>query len=315
MTALSIPAGRSSSLKSSVSYPGCAGIGVDKTPFAANDNPAPNFEIERIDAAVLSNQDLSDRIAQVAPNALAAPVIVSNSFCAKVPIGDNDNDPATPATVVKAREMAEGALNMEALSDPNECGGRLSHPICPTAKGHHLFLKSTSSLSMHTDQVQAALPGEELSDWRKPAPHVQGLFCVANPGKTATFLSKLDTAADDLLASDISLLKEPRFSVSSQASYDACVSLTDQVVLKEDDKIGLIGRVSASKVYGATDRHQKAYNRFLEALEQHRITVVLQPGELMIWPALIYAHRRGHVGESKRLLFRTYFGPRNNVAR
>lgn len=175
------------------------------------------------------------------------------------------------------------------------------------------------------NQLHVDLVDRELS------PRYIALYCVRGDpqGGGASALSDLWAAADDLAVADRALLSRPVFSYwADEGVHGVGESLPRFAVLPERVDAGAPIRFT-SKMLPHLRRGElvtadsnsvpyitEAFDRFVSAAHDHRTTVRLAPGQLLVFDQWRYAHGRMPLGrwqgvvpaEQRRLLKQGYVG-------
>lgn len=275
------------------------------------------------EALIAAGEDL----ATVCQEVMSAPfVVLPNAFePSQLPDTPDWFTPVPDATGTYAGRAAAIAalafLSMETVSYGSENSGELFVSLTAIPGDGKFARKSQGKLRGHTDGVSFPFNGEtDASNSRiAPSPDVVTLVGLRNPKSVPTTVMVLQDALDRMSAEDIHELKQPQFSIESQATFlegmrdilgDVHTAI-DEPVLK-DEAIGTIVRFSHSSV-SATEpggAAEKAAENFAKACSEVAKEVAIQPGDLLLVSNRLCLHGRGEVGGEvggqSRWLLRTY---------
>ena len=275
------------------------------------------------EALIAAGEDL----AAVRHEVLSAPfVVLTNVFePAQLPETPDWFTPVPDATGTysgrAAAIAAQAFLAMETVSYGSENSGELFVSLTAIPGEGKFARKSQGGLRGHTDGVSFPFNGEtDASNARiAPSPDVVTLVGLRNPKAVPTTVMVVQEALRELSLEDIHELKQPQFSIESQATFlegmrdvlgDVHTAI-DEPVLKVA-AIGTIVRFSHSSV-SATEpggAAEKAAENFAKACSKVAQAVAIQPGDLLIVSNRLCLHGRGEVGGEigghSRWLLRTY---------
>lgn len=192
---------------------------------------------------------------------------------------------------------------MAPLSYFEEKGDELIHQIAPVLNSEHTLSNGGKvKLGMHTDDSFLH---------KDVRPEFLALLCLINQPCTPTDIASVRQAYELLSAKHQQLLMQPLFRVKTPDSFDK--GLGNRKILSElrpivslDDTGSLC---AAGNLYAVECKDQSAQIALLafgEALEDVSKSIVLQPGNLLIFNNAKVFHSRGQIREGDRYLQRVF---------
>jgi L-asparagine oxygenase len=229
---------------------------------------------------------------------------------------------ATGSVAGRAAALAvHGFLGRETVSYGTENDGALFVNLVPIPGEGKYSNKSKGSMRGHTDAVSFPFNGDlDANDPRiAPSPDLVTLVVLRNPDAVPTTVMALKDVLPLLSPEDIAELKKDQYSIGAQFTFIKGMkeilgdvhTVIDEPVLK-DAPPGTMVRYSHSSVeptepggpaQAASDNLEAACNRVA-------ISVVVEPGDVLLVSNRLCLHGRGVVGEDvggqARWLLRTY---------
>jgi L-asparagine oxygenase len=214
-----------------------------------------------------------------------------------------------------------GVLQNEAVSYGTENEGNLFVNLVAMSGSGAFAEKSKKSMRGHTDGVSFPFNGDDNGEDPRiaPSPDLVILVALRNPNHVATTVMSLPEVLAQLSPNDVIELKKPQFSIRSQPTFVQGMKailgkelvVIDEPVLK-DVLGGTWVRYSHNTVVPTTSGGiaEQASNYFEAACNQVAISVVMEPGDVLIINNRLGLHGRGLVGDQvggqSRWLLRTY---------
>lgn len=214
-----------------------------------------------------------------------------------------------------------GFLQKETVSYGSENDGALFVNLVPIPGEGGFAVKSKDSMRGHTDAVSFPFNGDfDANDPRiAPSPDLVTLVSLRNPNAVQTTVMALKDVLDLLSPGDIAELKKNQYSIGAQKTFILGMeeilgevhTAIDEPVLK-DAPPGTVVRYSHSTVEptepgGAA---QTASDNLEAACNQVAISVIIEPGDVLVVSNRLCLHGRGvvgmEVGGEARWLLRTY---------
>ena len=233
------------------------------------------------------------------------------------PVPDADGTLAGRAAVL----AAHGFLQKETVSYGTENDGALFVNLVPIDGDGRYAKKSTSSMRGHTDAVSFPFNGEfdESNPRIAPSPDLVTLVGLRNPDAVPTTVMVLAEVLAELSDDDIAELKKAQYTIESQFTFWEGMreilgdlhTAVDEPVLK-DTPDGTIARYSHSAVTPTVleGAAKNASENFEQACNSVVVSVVIEPGDVLIVSNRLCLHGRGLVGGvvggQARWLLRTY---------
>ncbi|ANW02972.1 TauD/TfdA family dioxygenase [Bradyrhizobium icense] len=154
---------------------------------------------------------------------------------------------------------------------------------------------------IHTDD--AALPRDARTEYIN-------LYGIVNPPGTLTSYAAASDALSELDPSVIDVLREARFSLRFPTSFGFGAEMWSApcpILVGAEDDIELRFPSYATRPSREGDEVAlAAIERLAKALDRHAVGFPLDPGCFLTFNNYRGAHKRGAIGESERLIFRTY---------
>lgn len=225
------------------------------------------------------------------------------STTALPPTPCNDEAPDTSLWIEPASTLMAllGVTGHTVSSYLNEMQGRLAHMVMPAKNNEKSWVRSTKSLSPHTEVVNGHWSEMLPDDTQNQiiAPEVFALACLRNPIQAATTIWSLDDILNNLSYSTIEQLMRPEYIANSQSSFDVD-SKIENVSVIGDINGRLVIRYSNSKLVGINDAANEALEKLRKHLSdpQYINKVVLQPGDILIINNRIALHGRDNLSGS-----------------
>jgi L-asparagine oxygenase len=233
------------------------------------------------------------------------------------PVPDVDSTLAGRAAAL----ATHGFLGKETVSYGSESDGALFVNLVRIDGSGKYADKSTGSMRGHTDAVSFPFNGEvDAIDPRiAPSPDLVTLVGLRNPGAVPTTVMVLEDVLGELTPEHVAELKKEQFTIESQFTFWEGMreilghihTAIDEPVLK-DAPAGTIVRYSHSSVKptvlggaakAASDSLELACNKVV-------VSVVVEPGDVLVVSNRLCLHGRGFVGGEigghARWLLRTY---------
>jgi L-asparagine oxygenase len=216
---------------------------------------------------------------------------------------------------------ALGVLQMEAVSYGTENEGNLFVNLVAMSGSGAFAEKSKKSMRGHTDGVSFPFNGDDNSEDPRiaPSPDLVILVALRNPNQVATNVMSLPEVLARLSPNDVIELKKPQFSIRSQLTFvqgmkailgEELVAIGEAVL--KDVPGGTWVRYSHNTVIPSTSGGiaEQASDYFEAACNQVAISLVMDPGDVLIINNRLGLHGRGRVGDQvggqSRWLLRTY---------
>jgi L-asparagine oxygenase len=214
-----------------------------------------------------------------------------------------------------------GFLGKETVSYGTENEGALFVNLVPIPGEGKFAIKSQDSLRGHTDAVSFPFNGDSDANRPRiaPSPDLVTLVGLRNPNEVPTTVMLLKDALELLSPDHIIELKKDQYSIVSQFTFQQGMkeiledvhTAIDVPVLK-DAPSGTMVRYSHSSVL-PTDSEgaaKEASDHFEAACNKVAVSVVIEPGDVLIVSNRLCLHGRGIVGSEiggkARWLLRTY---------
>jgi hypothetical protein len=231
--------------------------------------------------------------------------------------------PETVGTIAgRAAALAvHGVLQLETVSYGTENSGNLFVNLVAIPGSGAFAEKSRKSLRGHTDGVSFPFNGEDdPQDSRlAPAPDLVTLVGLRNPNDIPTKVMSLADVLGSLSPSDVAELKKSQYSIRSQKTFVQDMKrilgrehvVIDGPILKDFLGRTYIRYSHSNVVPSASGGPAEQASNNLEAVcNQIAVSVVVQPGDLLVINNRLSLHGRGVVGDEvggqSRWLLRTY---------
>jgi L-asparagine oxygenase len=214
-----------------------------------------------------------------------------------------------------------GILQMEAVSYGAENEGNLFVNLVAMSGSGVFAEKSKKSMRGHTDGVSFPFNGDDNGEDPRiaPSPDLVILVALRNPNHVVTNVMPLPEVLARLSPNDVIELKKPQFSIRSQPTFVQGMKailgkelvVIDEPVLR-DVPGGTWVRYSHNAVVPSTSGGiaEQASDYFEAACNQVAISLVMEPGDVLIINNRLGLHGRGQVGDQvggqSRWLLRTY---------
>lgn len=231
--------------------------------------------------------------------------------------------PAADGSVAgRAAALAvHGFLHNETISYGAENDGALFVNLVPIPGEGKIADKSKDGMRGHTDAVTFPFNGDfDATDARiAPSPDLVTLVGLRNPNAVPTTVMALKNVLALLSPTDIAELKKDQYSIEAQTTFiqgtkeilGEVHTVIDEPVLK-DARLWTMVRYSHRSV-GPTEpggAAQTAADNFEIACSKVAVSVVIEPGDVLVVSNRLCLHGRGTVGEGvggkARWLLRAY---------
>jgi len=185
-----------------------------------------------------------------------------------------------------------------------QLGGVLTAPIEPKVGSAANSNSSPDPFGIHTDDAVMPAPFrvEEIA-----------LLGVHNPPGTLTGFALLDAVLDrgELTLASREHLMDPRYGIKSPNAFSlADDHWLDCVAILSHDGQGRMEIAFPSyntrPTWSNDHEAERALANLTAALEAAMIDIYIEPGDWLVWNNSLLAHRRGAIGEGRRLLWRNY---------
>jgi L-asparagine oxygenase len=242
------------------------------------------------------------------------------------PVPDGAGSVAGRAAVL----AVHGFLRKETVSYGSENDGALFVNLVPLPGEGKFADKSKGRMRGHTDAVSFPFNGDvDVNDSRiAPSPDLVTLVGLRNPNAVPTTVMVLKDVLAMLSSADIAELKKNQYSIVAQATFIPGMkdvlgyvhTAIDEPVLKEAPP-GTMVRYSHSSVQPTEEggAAQTASDNLEAACYKAIISVVIEPGDVLVVSNRLCLHGRGVVGEGvggeARWLLRTYGLDTSDLAR
>lgn len=235
-------------------------------------------------------------------------------FC---PVPDTEGTMAGMASVL----AVHGVLGLETVSYATENDGNLFVNLVAMPGEGLLAEKSKKGMRGHTDGVSFPLSGEDDANNPRiaPSPELVTLVGLRNPKNVPTRVMPLEALLACMAPGDVEELKKPQYSFRSQPTFVQGMKrvlgeelvVVDAPVLKDvatDTYVRYSHSAVVSSVAGGVA--EQASNNLEAVCNQTAVSVVVQPGDILIVNNRLSLHGRGEVGEGvgahSRWLLRAY---------
>ena len=214
-----------------------------------------------------------------------------------------------------------GALHLETISYGSENDGNLFVNLVTMPGSGALAEKSKKSMRGHTDGVSFPFNGDDDAQDERiaPSPDFVTLVGLRNPDRIPTKLMPLPDLLARMTPDDVNELKKAQYSIRTQKTFVQGMKrilgkelvVVDEPILKTTPG-GTHIRYSHSNVIPSIGggSAERASNNLEDACNKTAISVVVQPGDVLIVNNRLSLHGRGQVGEGaggqSRWLLRTY---------
>lgn len=229
---------------------------------------------------------------------------------------------AAGSVAARAAALAvHGFLRRETVSYGSENDGALFVNLVPMSGEGKIADKSKDKMRGHTDAVSFPFNGDfdQRNARIAPSPDLVTLVGLRNPSAVPTTVMPLKDVLAHLSAADIAELKKNQYSMEAQTTFisgtkdilGSVHTVIDEPVLK-DSPPGTIVRYSHRSVQPTEEggAAQEAADNLEAACKNAVISVVVEPGDVLVVSNRLCLHGRGVVGEGvggeARWLLRTY---------